>query len=125
MPLKEMLGYTAGVRISGCVRKLLVLAEDYQRCPLFKTGEFLHLEAHEWIHPHPIDLLSHCRIAIEASIGEVDMDRDDVRLLVHSTREASDACARKHRLALAVRHFLNYHALSHRRVNKRARSRTS
>jgi hypothetical protein len=59
--------------------------------------------------------------AVERSSGEVDMNGNDVRLLVHRTREASEACAHKHRLALAVRHFLNYHAISHGKVNKRVR----
>src|SRR4030095_13577366 len=109
MPLKEMLSHTAGVRVLECIWKLLVLAEDNQRSPLFVISEFLDLEAHEWVHSHPVDFLSNRRIAIEESIGEVDMNGNDVRLAVHSTREASEACARQHRLALAMRHFLNYH----------------
>ena len=109
MPLKEALGYVSRALILGSVREFLVTPEYDDARPSSVTGEFVDLETDKRIFAHPLDFLAQCGVAIEELAVQVDMNRNDVRLVVTGAREASQTRPGKHRAALWRCHFLDLH----------------
>ena len=102
MLLKEVLGDTSRTSELGRVGKLLVSSEDDKRDPLCSTRNFIELETNKRILSHPLDFLTESGEAIEVVV-EVDMNRNDVRLVVQRARQPTEVCLGEYCAALTNR----------------------
>lgn len=89
-------------------RQLLVTPKNDDAHPLVVGRDLVHLNANQWVGPHPLDLLPRGREAIEAPgsfmVGKVD--RDDVGLiLMHASQlgQPRSASTRRHSSLLISR----------------------
>src|SRR5262245_61753019 len=93
------------------VRDLLISTDDDDGGPVELVGDFAQLEADFRVAPHPIDLLSERREAVE-TVGvrvEVAEDRNDVRLIVSRARKSAQARARQYFPALRSAELMHNH----------------
>jgi hypothetical protein len=112
MPLKETFGDLPVIFIGRHVWQLFVLPEHEDRRPLLVRAQFLDLETHKGIFSHPLDFLSHCGEAIEGAVVEIDMDRNDVRLVVAGAGKAREGGSLQDGAALTMGQFLDDHGVS-------------
>jgi hypothetical protein len=65
-----------------------------------RLGDLLDLDADPRVGPHPLYLLAERRDAVQITLVECHVDRDDVRLSVLSARDTSNGGPLQNRLAL-------------------------
>jgi hypothetical protein len=91
------------------VRQLFIAAKGNHAHPFLGTLHYVGLDAHQWVCAHPINLLAHCREAVDM-VGPVGkIKRDNVRLVLMRACQPPKASANQHLEALWFGHFLNKH----------------
>ncbi len=92
-----------------CLRKLFVSAKYNNTQPIPFAGDLIHLNTNQRIRAHPLDLLPDRSEPINKIAIKRKIDRDNVRLIVASTRESANVCALQRPPAFHLTHLMDKH----------------
>jgi hypothetical protein len=109
MLLKEAFGHLAGALVARRVRELLVATKYDDGGPVPIRGELVALETNQRVRSHPFDFATERGVPIQELAVQIDPQRDNVRLVVPSTRQADYVVPCQHPPAFLRRHLLYQH----------------